>query len=240
MKKTDIFITYCRCSKKRYVGFSEPDKEETIQVGFMKELTGGETIQARGLHKDPIYFKPQFKMILACNDLPVIPSTDGGTWRRLRVVEFSSEFKDEHEYDPSNPRHYKKDAEIENIYENVEIRQHFMAMLLEIYKKYKQDGLKEPYSVMEYTRQFQRDSDSYLEFIEELVEKTGNNSDSLTIDMLYSSYKEWYTNVHSNKPPSKKVFTDNIVKHLGKAVRGKGYTGIKFKQDEDVQSDDDI
>ena len=33
----------------------------------MKELTGGDTIMARGLHQDPFEFKPKFKMILTCN-----------------------------------------------------------------------------------------------------------------------------------------------------------------------------
>ena len=33
----------------------------------MKELTGGDKIQGRGLHKDPIQFKPQWKMVMTSN-----------------------------------------------------------------------------------------------------------------------------------------------------------------------------
>ena len=36
----------------------------------MKELTGGDKIIARGLHKDSVEFKPQFKMVMTCNDKP--------------------------------------------------------------------------------------------------------------------------------------------------------------------------
>ena len=57
---------------KRFACFQEPEGDESINVGLMKELSGGDTLIARGLHKDPIEFKPQFKMVLTCNVLPDI------------------------------------------------------------------------------------------------------------------------------------------------------------------------
>ena len=68
----------------------------------MKEMSGGSTT-ARGLHKDPIEFKPQFKMHLLCNDIPYVPPNDSGTARRMEIIPFKSKFCDKP--DPEN--HYE-------------------------------------------------------------------------------------------------------------------------------------
>ena len=64
---------------KRFVTLQEPDDDEQIHVGAMKEFNWwyGE-IQARGLHKDPIEFKPQWK-IMTSNVLPSVSANDNGT-----------------------------------------------------------------------------------------------------------------------------------------------------------------
>ena len=86
---------------KRFACLQEPEGDETINVGLMKELTGGDTIIARKMYAEPVEFKPQFKMLLTCNILPDIKSSDRGTWRRVRAVEFTSVFTDNP--DPNDP-----------------------------------------------------------------------------------------------------------------------------------------
>ena len=49
---------------------SEPNSKKPIQTDKVKELCGGDNLTGRHLHKDMITFSPQFKMFLACNDIP--------------------------------------------------------------------------------------------------------------------------------------------------------------------------
>ena len=62
-----------RTKGKRFVYMQEPEQEQSINVGLMKELTGNDKI-IENVHysKSPLSFSPQFKMLLMCNDLPNI------------------------------------------------------------------------------------------------------------------------------------------------------------------------
>ena len=81
-----------RLRGKRIFTFQEPEHDDKLRTGILKQYTGGDTIIARELFKAPISFKLQGTMIMCCNDLPTVTSIDGGTWRRIRVTEFKSRF----------------------------------------------------------------------------------------------------------------------------------------------------
>ena len=51
-------------------------------------------IQARELYSAPFEFKPQFEIILMCNEKPTIEDKTNGAWRRVQVYPFPSSFVD--------------------------------------------------------------------------------------------------------------------------------------------------
>jgi len=211
---------------KRFVSFQEPEKEDKIHVGYMKELTGGDTIMARAMYKEPVEFKPQFKMILACNDLPSIPSTDNGTWRRLRVVDFPSKFVEQP--DPNNENEFKMDTGIpEKLWR---WRECFMGLLVAMYARYKEDGLQEPECVTKYTNQYKRLSDKFLDFVDENIDITENSNDKVSLGESYIRYRVWYRQANTHDAPPRQQFRVEMEKRYGEYNNRTGWRGMLLRE----------
>jgi putative DNA primase/helicase len=93
----------------------EPSKGVKLNEGIMKELTGGDPIQARGLYSESEIFEPQFSLVVCTNNLFDIESNDDGTWRRIRKCDFLSKFIDEGEsYNDETPYIFPKDKSLKD------------------------------------------------------------------------------------------------------------------------------
>ncbi len=217
---------------RRFGVFQEPEHNDKIHVGQMKELTGGDKFLARPLFKDPIIIKPQIKLLLTCNNLPHIPATDKGTWRRLRVVEFGSEFVD----NPVGPKQYKIDKNLKQDIENWS--QQFMSLLIETFKDYKKNGLDEPNDVVQFTKKYQQDSDHFLEFLNDNIEDSDNKKDYITMASAWDTFKSWFKDVHPDvkQLPSKSDLKEYMEQKFGKAVKGRWIQKILKN---DLESDDE-
>lgn len=226
-----------RAKGKRFACLQEPSEDEKLNIGLMKELTGGDKIMARALFKEPIEFKPQFKMILTCNHLPNVPSDDGGTWRRIRVVEFTSRFKESP--DPNNPDEFKADTDLSSKF--ADWKEHFMALLIRYYRLYKEEGVFEPEDVLQCTKEYQRNNDNCLEFIEQEVEK--DERSFISVNDLYAKFGYWSKDNAPHFKPNKKVFSTAMSKTLNnkpvKLGKTAGWKGYRFKQEAMLNPDDD-
>jgi P4 family phage/plasmid primase-like protien len=203
-----------RAKGKRFACLQEPSEDEKLNIGYMKELTGGDKIFARLIYKEPIEFKPQFKMILTCNHLPKVPSDDGGTWRRIRVVEFASRFVDNPT--PGNPKEFHIDTSLTTRFSDW--CPHFMALLLHVYKCNKGAPFVEPEPVMECTREYQRHNDIFTEFFDAcLVPADGNRLD---IDTVYEEFKYWLRcdNPNPQRVPRRREVQTYLAKKLPAAA----------------------
>jgi P4 family phage/plasmid primase-like protien len=201
---------------KRFGSFQEPGQNEKLNIGLMKELTGGDKIKARALYSNPIEFKPQFKLLLVCNHFPEVPGDDDATWRRIRVVEFQSKFVNNP--DPENPLEFTRDSYLSD--KMKDWPETFISMLIEHYKNYKKYGLREPAEILKYTNEYQKRCDSISEFIEEYAYKSDNSDDIITLNNIYEDYREWFIDMYSNlKQPSKSEFITYMKKKYSKIIK---------------------
>jgi len=214
-----------RTKGKRFACLQEPDEDEEIRVGMMKELTGGDKIMARALFKDPVEFKPQFKMTLTCNKLPKVPAEDGGTWRRMKVMDYQSEFVDNP--DPENPNQFPIDYNLSSKLQ--EWASPFMSLLVEYYKKYKLHGLKDPPDVIAKTLAYKNYNNMYEEYLKENI--IHDPACCISITNLYEHFKPWYKEEYDVKPPTKKEFKNYISKKY--STNKTTIKGITIKADED-------
>jgi P4 family phage/plasmid primase-like protien len=222
-----------RTKGKRFACLQEPESNEQINVGLMKELTGGDTIQASAKYKDPIEFKPQFKMVLTCNELPAVNSNDRGTWRRLRLVEFISQFMEDP--DPSNPYQFEIDEDLDDKLH--EWKSAFMFILIERHKLYRNRGIREPDDVKKQTKDYQNESDHYVMFFNEQIVELGDEYSGVTLklDDIWFVYQEWFKQVKGSsvKIPPRKDLKKNLDTRFGKCNEHNRYKGIALKNNDD-------
>jgi P4 family phage/plasmid primase-like protien len=227
---------------KRVVVFSEPNKNDVLNIGIMKELSGSDTISARQLQEKPIEFVPQFKMFLLCNFLPYIdPNEDFSTWRRIRNIKFVSTFVDDP--NPNNQYEFKKNEELDNHIMNW--RMPFMNILLKYFAEYMKNGLKDIPEVMQSTEQYKYEDDFYNEFSKSYIVKSDDKSFIKWAD-LRANFDYWYNSNYHKIPPkmkeSKQYFEKNVFgkeekQHMidsEKNFKIRGWIGYKCTYDKDL------
>ena len=210
-----------RAKGKRFACLQEPGEDEKLNIGLMKELSGGDKIMARALYKDPIEFRPMFKLLLLCNNLPNVPSDDGGTWRRIRVVEFTSKFVD----NPSVEGEFKIDYELAEKMQDWP--EHFMALLLQTYKQYVLEGIIEPEEVLKCTLEYKAQNDHIALYLLHRVEN--KDSSFLTMDDVYLDFKQWVKDdgITMVRMPSKSEIEKYMVRNGYKLITVSGTRGFK-------------
>jgi P4 family phage/plasmid primase-like protien len=218
----------------RFCVLQEPEGNDKLNVGFMKELTGGDRLYARGLFQEASNIQVMAKFVLTCNKMPKISSNDGGTWRRMRVIPFELKFVD----NPVQKHHRKIDRSIED---KLDVwSEYFIRYLVEIYKQYRKEGLKAPHKVTKYTDDYQKKSDLYQQFIKEKIEKTKSKKDFVSLNDMYDEFKSWFKESHTDKRcANKNDFKEEMEDKMGLITSKGGWKNYKFKYNKEVGSDDD-
>uniref|UniRef100_A0A6C0D908 SF3 helicase domain-containing protein n=1 Tax=viral metagenome TaxID=1070528 RepID=A0A6C0D908_9ZZZZ len=208
--------TRCGC-------FQETDDGEKLNVGIMKEITGNDSFMVRGLYSDPIEIKPQIKFFLACNQLPELPSVDGGVKRRLCNILFGSKFVEK----PVKPNEYLIDSMLKQKVKDWAPL--FASYLVHLYtNEYKiLPYLTEPDEVKLSTENYIAENDHFTEFFRTRILVTNVKSDSITIKSMYEDFKGWFKYSHEGmKLPTQIELNKYLYEKIGepKFNKWKGYT----------------
>jgi P4 family phage/plasmid primase-like protien len=226
-----------RMKGRRFVTMQEPDEQVPLNTGLMKELASCEKITARDLYagsKQMIDFDIQARFHLACNEKPKVNTTDGGTWRRLVVIDFPMKFVPH----PTAPNELPIDETIVQKVVSEEWAECFAAYLVQLYK----DGngwrkITPPSKVMEYTNEYKVESDVIARFMGEYIHSVfdaagapiGDGPPEPTLKgTLTNTFQEWKRTNELGNRASATELVKRVEAVYGKYPARAGWTSFRF------------
>lgn len=223
----------------RYAVMQEPSKDAVINEGIMKELTGGDPIQARALYSESEIFIPQFSLVVCTNALFEVRGGDDGTWRRMKLVDFVSKFISEGEHHTDDTKHvFPKDKGLKEKLPSWAIV--FISMLVK--RAFETDGeVVDCNEVKAASNKYRQSQDCIAGFIADKIEK--EQGKTVGKKLLNDVFKEWFQmNYGNRKAPKLMELEEAMNKRFETKTEGKGDTrkwiNIRIKSDTDELDDD--
>jgi P4 family phage/plasmid primase-like protien len=215
-----------RLKGRRFVTMQEPDEKIALNTGQMKEISSGEKMYARDLFKSGGEFEVLAKFHLACNDKPKVNTTDGGTWRRLVVINFTSKFVQT----PSAANEFPLDESIQFSVNTPEWATCFLAYLVHVLKEGK--GLRKlvaPQTVLLSTSDYRNDNDAIAKFITEMISVPEEGEETQPVEKkdLKRVFKTW-KDENDQRSLAPADMEKRIVEKFGKCSDN-GWSNFKLK-----------
>ena len=227
----------------RSATMEEPDKQEELNIGYLKKLSGGDKYWARDLFekgKATREVKPMFMLTFICNTLPKLKYSDQATWNRIRVIPFESTFVRAGEPCPETfeeqllQKRFPRDPEFAS--KIPKMLEAFAWYLLEWRKKV--TVRIEPPKVLEATEVYRKQNDIYRQYIEECIIKSEGSY--ITMLELYAQFKDWFKEGFPNMTlPVKNDVKEYFEKLWGSAVHSK-WKGYRIRTIRDLAENDNI
>jgi P4 family phage/plasmid primase-like protien len=176
-----------RLRGRRFVTMQEPDEAIALNTGLMKEISSGEKMYARDLFESGSEFEVLAKFHLACNEKPKVNTIDGGTWRRLVVINFLSKFV----VSPAAANEFPLDESIQFSVNTSEWATPFLSYLVHVLRE--GQGLRKlvaPPEVLEYTSDYRNENDAIAKFISEKI-VASTEGEAIEKTALRRTFKAW-------------------------------------------------
>ena len=175
----------------RFLLVSEPDNgtaECTLNLDFVKSMTGNDEITARKLFEDNITFRPFFSLTLQCNQKPKLNKVDKAIEERLKIINYPFTFVD----NPKLSNERKKDNNLKDMITEPEFINEFINMLFDVANENKKINYIElPEEVLRENREYIDENNSVLSFLIEMYDITNDEKDKIKSSDLLTKYNSY-------------------------------------------------
>ena len=193
----------CHVEKKLVVFLQEPNPDETIRAGVLKEMTGNDMMYVRQLFKNGRNVPFKTKLVLVCNNAVDIPSMDSALKRRIIVIPFTSTFLTKREYSFKEAKGTLEDntciidPRVEaSLLKNCPA---FMYLLCRRSSEIQGLPFTVPKYIQEITEIYLTQNNYPMMFIRYYIRSVKGSS--LQITDIYELFKDWYKRSYPGKRP---------------------------------------
>jgi putative DNA primase/helicase len=199
----------------RMVTVSETDSGMALNVGLVKQLTGGDPVTARFLYKEAFTFQPQMKFWLMTNNKPDIPESTRAIWARIKLIPFENDFTGREDTQMDTKLSEAGDA--------------ILAWAVDGCLRGQREGLREPPKVHAATQSYKEEQDLLAEFVDETCDLEAGLE--VKARMLYKAYQDWCLANQQMRPMSEKDFSNQMQQRGIRKVKKSGmyYLDIGLK-----------
>jgi P4 family phage/plasmid primase-like protien len=228
----------------RWATLEEPNSDEMINIGILKNLSGNDSYYARDLFekgKEGREITPMFKLVFICNKLPKLKYSDKAVWNRIRVIPFESTF-----CRPDNPAPESYEEQLKqkrfpmdkNFNQKIPGMLQAFAWLLLKHRQTIKDRI-EPEKVRMATAVYRKQNDIYRQFIEECIVEDKDKVVSLI--EIYTQFKEWFKDsLPHHTVPIKNEVEEYFIKVWDEPERGKKWKGYRIRTLQDDIDDGEV
>lgn len=207
-------------SGARLVVCSELEEGARFAESKVKLLTGGDSINARFMRRDPFTFRPSHTFFLLGNSKPQAATGGHAFYRRVRLIPFEHVVPEE-QRDPRLPEKLQEDAPA------------LLAWITQGAAAYLSGGLSTPAHVTEATAEYASEQDTVGRFVTERCEVGPGLA--VTARELRAAYEQWCMETGEH-PASAKRLAQDLTTHGAEPFQSNGmrkYRGIELIQHEE-------
>lgn len=197
----------------RIVISNEPDKGVAINEALLKQLTGNDDITCRPLYGDTIQFKPAFKLFVTANSKPSVSDDSLFASDRIKMLPFTQHFKED-----------QRDTSLKALFRSEEAKSSILNWLLEGYRKYKEEGLRDTAEMKALAEEYRKENDYVGMFLDDRFDRDAPRY--TTVKALRADYATWCGFVGS-KPLGLKLFKEELEKHGLRITNAKGQFTVR-------------
>lgn len=209
----------------RFAVVSETPQGKHLNESVTKRLTGGDTINARRMHSNPVTFEPSHSVVMVTNFLPTVSGDDPAIWSRLLLVPFT--------FSAMGNEDTTLKARMELAADEV------LAWCIQGWREYDRQGLDPPPVIANATAEYRSDSDTFGTWMSDSCDRQPILQSPLKT--LYEHYMSAMRH-EGYKPMTKPEFKKTLAKRGMTFKNGTGNAlaviGIQIKPEESSNKGD--